>query len=470
MRMLQWIAAKADLLLEWVKGGAMRALLQRCVVMAVVMLVGGVVSAQQDYTILSGRVTDSDTREGLPGVTVCVAGQAVYTQTNGDGEYVLKVPTEYAEGSVVYALMGYRRDTVPMDKAQQRPDVALVTDGGRWLKEVTVTEYSGKAAAQLLKDAVDRIPQNYWTDTTVGTWFYRDVRMLNGELFLFDEMVFEALRVGYDKHHSLKKLMNSKGPGNAVRIDYKRPIESNYTSIKHDRLLLHDTGYVSRVTNGIADAYIDYNENEVLYDPVEVPNTTRLSEKNLKRAARSNKYTMQEVTDADGKEYYVLTSSYNAAGGPFRGHGSVRYTIAKGSLAIVSIEENSYFVMRPFFPLKKKFKEAGVDSMAISEQEVYHYGLVEGKYTLTSYSRREGLDMYGKRVEHMEKRCQCVMTGQQRGDSSFLKNNVIQQPGSVLVTQRRADSKEYDEDFWRQYNYIPLEAAVRSKLEAKLKK
>ncbi len=448
----------------------MKRAMTRAAAWVLLVVMASAATAQERFLTLSGRVTDSDTREGLPGVTVCVAGQAVYTQTNGDGEYVLKVPTEQGGGSVVYALMGYRRDTVPMAKAQQRPDVALVTDGGRWLEEVTVTEYSGTAAARLLKDAVDRIPQNYWTDTTVGAWFYRDVRMLNGELFLFDEMVFEALRVGYDKHHSLKKLMNSKGPGNAVRIDYKRPIESNYTSIKHDRLLLCDTGYVNRVTKGIADAYIDYSENEVLYDPLEVPNTTSLSEEMLKRAARSNKYTMQEVTDADGRVYYVLTSSYNAKGGPFKGHGSVRYTIAKGSLAIVSIEENSYFAMRSFFPLKKKFKEAGVDSMAISEQVVYSYGLVDGKYTLTSYTRSEGLDMYGKRVEHMERRCQCVMTGQRRGDASFLTDNVIQQPGSVLVTQRRADSKVYDEDFWQQYNYIPLESSVRTKLEAKLKK
>ena len=156
------------------------------------------ISAQEDYLTLRGHVTDRDTREGLPAVTVYVAGQAIYTQTNNDGEYVLKVPAEHRDGSVVYALMGYLRDTVSIAKAQRKPDVALASDGGRWLKEVTVTEYSPKAAAQLLIDAVNRIPQNYQTDSVVGTWFYRDVRMLNDELFLFDEMVFDALRVGYD--------------------------------------------------------------------------------------------------------------------------------------------------------------------------------------------------------------------------------------------------------------------------------
>ena len=50
-----------------------------------------------------------------------------------------------------------------------------------------------------------------------------------------------------------------------------------------------------------------------------------------------------------------------------------------------------------------------------------------------------------------------------------MKNNTIQGPGSVLVTQRRADNKSYDEAFWKQYNFVPIEASIRQKLEKKLK-
>ena len=437
------------------------------------------ISAQEDYLTLRGRVTDRDTREGLPAVTVYVAGQAIYTQTNNDGEYVLKVPAEHRDGSVVYALMGYLRDTVSVAKAQRKGDVALVSDGGRWLKEVTVTEYSPKAAAQLLIDAVNRIPQNYQTDSVVGTWFYRDVRMMNDELFLFDEMVFDALRVGYDKHHALKKLNNRKGAYGLVELGYKRPIESNYTSIRHDRLLLCDTAYVKNQVSGeVSGDYIGYEENEVLYDPVEIPNTTtRLSLKRLEKAKKRNNFHVTEMVDAEGHQYYVVTSRYNSSGGPFRGNGSVRIVIAKGNLAITCIEETNYFAMRPFFPLKKVFREAGVDSLARREHVVYNYGLVEGKYTLTSYTRDEGTDFYcnanspkGAGLNSLDNHRQCVLTNEHKEGSSFLKNNTIQPPGSVLVPQRRADHKQYDEAFWQQYNFIPLEASIRQKLEKKLKK
>ena len=440
------------------------------------LLVFSFAQAQENYLTLRGRVTDRDTREGLPAVTVCVAGQAIYTQTNNDGEYVLKVPDSLAQGSVVYALMGYHRDTVALATAQLKPNRALRSDGGRWLREVSVTEYSPKAVRKLLMDAVARIPQNYETDSMVGTWFYRDVRLMNGELFLFDEMVFDALRVGYDKHHKLKKLNNRKGPYGAVLIDYKRPIESNYTTIRHDRLLLCDTGYVSRVTNGMADNYIAYSEHEVLFDPVEVPNTQAyLADRYVKKAKNLQ---MHEIVDADGKEYYVITKDLDVSQKNMMTlRQSVRITIAKSNLAIVSYEESQYFMMHPYFPLKQVFKQAGVDSIAYETHNTYHYGQVGGRYTLTSYTRHEHTYLFcaensplGARRQHMEKRCTCVLTGQHKEGATFLRGNVIQEPGGVLVTNRHADHKQYDEAFWQQNNFIPLESSIRQKLEKKLKK
>lgn len=440
------------------------------------LLVFSFAQAQENYLTLRGRVTDAETKEGLPAVTVYLASQAVYTQTNSDGQYVLKVPDSLAQGSVVYALMGYHRDTVLLAAAQLKPNRALQSDGGRWLKEVSVTEYSPKAVRKLLMDAVDRIPQNYETDSMVGTWFYRDVRLMNGELFLFDEMVFDALRVGYDKHHKLKKLNNRKGPYGAVLIDYKRPIESNYTTIRHDRLLLCDTGYVSRVTNGMADNYIAYSEHEVLFDPVEVPNTQAyLADRYVKKAKNLQ---MHEIVDADGKEYYIITQDLDVSQkNMIQLKQSVRITIAKSNLAIVSYEESQYFMMHPYFPLKQVFKQAGVDSIAYETHNTYHYGQMGGRYTLTSYTRHEHTYLFcaensplGARRQHMEKRCTCVLTGQHKEGAAFLHNNVIQEPGGVLVTNRHADHKQYDESFWQQYNFIPLESSIRQKLEQKLKK
>ena len=431
-------------------------------------------TAQEGYITLRGNITDSETREPLPAVSVYVAGQAIYTQSNADGDYVLKVPAQHASSSIVYALMGYLRDTVAVATVEKHGDQQLRSDGGRWLKEVVITEYSPASARQLLMDAVSRIPQNYQTDSTVGTWFYRDVRELNDTLFVFDEMVFDALRVGYDKHHTLKRL-NNKSRDGAIVYAYKRPIESNYTAIRHDRLLLYDTAYVNRVTNGAANSYTGYKEDEVLYDPIEVPNTTSIF--SLKKIEKRKNLQMREMTDADGKEYYIVYGAHADTNKYLVATGSFRVTIAKGSIAIVRVEEESYFKWKKvMWPLKGLLKKAGVETFGNGEHTIHNYGIVNGHYTLTSYTRDEVFDLFclpnspmGDRVQHLKKHSRCVLTAEKKeGTGTFLKDNTIQGPGNVLLYQRRADDKNYNEAFWQQYNFIPLEKSIQQKLSQRL--
>lgn len=431
-------------------------------------------TAQEGYITLRGNITDSETHEPLPAVTVYVAGQAIYTQSNADGDYVLKVPAQHASGTIVYALMGYLRDTVAVATVEKHGDRQLRSDGGRWLKEVVITEYSLASARQLLMDAVSRIPQNYQTDSTVGTWFYRDVRELNDTLFVFDEMVFDALRVGYDKHHTLKRLNNKSFDG-AVTYAYKRPIESNYTAIRHDRLLLYDTAYVNRVTNGAANSYTGYKEDEVLYDPIEVPNTTSIF--SLKKIEKRKKLQMREMTDADGKEYYIVYGAHADTNKYLVATGSFRVTIAKGSLAIVRVEEESYFKWKKvMWPLKGILKKAGIETFGYGERTVHTYGEVNGRNTLTSSTRNEVYEIHylpgspmGDSTLYLNKHSQCVLTAEtKKGTSTFLSCNTIQGPGNVLLYQRRADDKNYNEAFWQQYNFIPLEKSIQQKLTQRL--
>lgn len=432
-------------------------------------------TAQTNHITLRGHITDYKTREALPAVTVYVAGQAIYTQTNNDGDYVLKVPAEYANGHIVFSLMGYLCDTVAMTSVEKHGDRQLRSDGGHWLKEVSVVEYSPTSARQLLIEAVNRIPQNNQTDSTIGTWFYRDVRELNGELFVFDEMVFDALRVGYDKHHTLKKLQNRAGPSNAVILDYKRPIESNYTAIRHDRLLLYDTDYVERATNGAANSFMGYKESEVLYDPLEVPNTTNYL--SIKKLKRRKDLQMREMTDADGKEYYVVYRNYDDSSNMMIVSNALRVTIAKQTLAIVKVEHESYlrWVNVPF-PLKGMLKKAGIKTFGYGERTVHTYGQVNGRNTLTSSTRNEVYEIHclpgspmGDSTLYLNKHSQCVLTAEtKKGTSTFLSCNTIQGPGSVLINQRRADDKNYNEAFWQQYNFIPLEKSIQQKLTQRL--
>ncbi|WP_317174935.1 TonB-dependent receptor plug domain-containing protein [Hymenobacter qilianensis] len=88
----------------------------------------------QDRSI-SGRVTDRQTGEGLPGVTVLLKGTTNGISTNADGTFTLGVPA--AGGSLVFSSIGYTQQEVVIGQGNE-VNVALASDT-KQLSEVVVT-------------------------------------------------------------------------------------------------------------------------------------------------------------------------------------------------------------------------------------------------------------------------------------------------------------------------------------------
>jgi TonB-dependent starch-binding outer membrane protein SusC len=102
--------------------------------MAITMLVSVGVYAQ-DKTV-TGKVTDSGDKSGLPGVTVSVAGANKGTQTDVNGTYKISVP---ANASLVFSFVGFEKQTIAVGN-KSVIDVSLVSDN-KALEEVVVVGY-----------------------------------------------------------------------------------------------------------------------------------------------------------------------------------------------------------------------------------------------------------------------------------------------------------------------------------------
>ena len=440
-------------------------MMNRAILLLACLLTMSVADAQKIITI-KGTITDSKTKEALPGVTVYVQG-GFCTQSNGDGLYIIKIPQEKRNDNIIYSVFGYDRDTITVKEALKHPNVKLNAGGAIKLSEVTISEYKPQT---LIQEAVKRIPTNFWTDSVVGTFFYRDCRQLNGEIYLFDEMVFDALRVGYDKHNTIKKTNND------WRHEGERAIESNYKAILFSRLLVNDTAYINQITNGTGDSYLNYNDNEVLYDPVEIPNTTQFFSSS-KRLQKIWEYDMQEYTDAEGIVHYVVTLT-NDAHLYGTSSSTVRITITKGSFAITKVERiHNTKLNKIGWPLNKIFEKANIDSIYWNNTSTFNYSEVEGKMTLTSFSHHKTTNYfyapgsnYGDGEQQFDLSCQGVLTTQRAGDASFLDSNNIQSPVRIAVSERQQGELRYDEAFWNQYNFVPLEDELLKKLNARLEK
>ena len=106
----------------------------------------------QDRNV-SGQVTDRQTGEGLPGVTVLLKGTTNGISTNSDGTYTLTVPA--SGGTLTFSSIGY----ITVERAigtESRINVGLASDT-KQLSEVVVTALGQETQKKSLGYSVSQV-------------------------------------------------------------------------------------------------------------------------------------------------------------------------------------------------------------------------------------------------------------------------------------------------------------------------
>ena len=100
---------------------------------------------------ISGRVTNTQTQEGVPEATVAVLGTEIVAQTNNQGIYQLNAPA--GDVSLVFRAIGFKRQQLAVPAAQPTADVALEPDVFN-LQEIVITGQATGVERQNLPNAV----------------------------------------------------------------------------------------------------------------------------------------------------------------------------------------------------------------------------------------------------------------------------------------------------------------------------
>jgi TonB-linked SusC/RagA family outer membrane protein len=90
-----------------------------------------------DTVTIRGLVTDSASRQGIPGVTVQLKGSRIGAQTNAQGAYMIKLPS--AEGVLVFTNVGYISQEVSLGRS--RTVNVILKDSPTGLNDVVVVGY-----------------------------------------------------------------------------------------------------------------------------------------------------------------------------------------------------------------------------------------------------------------------------------------------------------------------------------------
>jgi TonB-linked SusC/RagA family outer membrane protein len=134
------------------------------IVFSLCLLTVGGVSAQVRQ--ITGRITNSQTEQGVSDVTIAVLGTQIVAQADNNGHFVLNAP----EGNVSLMVrgIGYKRQQVNVPAAQATVDVVLEPDVFK-LEEIVITGQATGVEQRNLANAVATVSAGELTRAPTGT-------------------------------------------------------------------------------------------------------------------------------------------------------------------------------------------------------------------------------------------------------------------------------------------------------------
>ena len=430
-------------------------------ILLLMMMSAAEIHCQQDsLLVLSGRVLCSG--RPVPYAALQLQGSSVGVHCNDAGEYLLKIPQGRERDTVTVRSLGYEGRKVPVGKLLKNGDVRLKARAIE-LKTVTVSDYG--TAYQLLLAAVEGIKQIYHQQTAWSTFFYRDWRAVDGELFLFDEAVMCVQRCPYSQYADKRGYLLDPS---------QREMESNIKTILRHRLLVYDRKLLeNKIVRGRGcDQMLAYSDNVDFFDPVATPQASyALAE----RILRQHRFEPIRTFVDDGEVYYLLRSV-----GPCRtpkARTNYEYTIRRRDLALVRLvsSKQTFRHRAPTDPWVNWYYNTMIDE---TDSSVWTYAVRNGHYTLTHYYNATSSRLESSRNGHdgdKQHWMQChewVLTDFDMIDANGNndENNDRQVPVHPQVLPSAFGISSYDKDFWGRYNTIPIDSLPLQLLKQKYSK
>ena len=408
-------------------------------------------AAGQGVTVVRGRVTDG--RDGVPYATLQVVGTGTGVCCNDRGEYELRLAAVGDGDSVLVRSLGYEPLRVPLG--------ALVRDGRVRLRaqpvelrEVSVRRY--RRSQDLMLDVLRCLEQNFRQETAYSTFFYRDWRTVDGELFLFDEAVMEVERDPYGSFAGMR----------SFRWGRERDLESNNMTLLRHRLLVCDRALLRskvRREEGV-EAMMDFAGDRLFYDPAQAPDASyALARKWLQRQHFS---TPQEFSDGDETYYLVRSTGASALSRKTR----YEYVIRQRGLALVRV--SSWLAA----PVTKELESTGwrkawfTHRVVEADSSSWTYDERGGQLTLVRYhtSSTQRLLSRGRGHDGEEQLWQMNVEWTLTGfaDSPSAPEGATVGDGAL---DRQFGPSDYTSDFWGPYNTVPVDTRAVQLLLSKIR-
>lgn len=125
-----------------------------------------------EFVQYKGEVVNSSNGRGISSAYLALNNSNISTITNADGEFSLKVPEDMIEATVTISVLGFQSKTLPLDYFKPEETIIELDETVEELSEVSL--YKATNADLLVREMLDKKDDNYLTDQSLMTSFYRE--------------------------------------------------------------------------------------------------------------------------------------------------------------------------------------------------------------------------------------------------------------------------------------------------------
>lgn len=192
--------------------------------------------------IIEGTIKDKDTKEGLPFAHVFVEGTSTVAVADIDGVFVITIPLEQAEKKLVISTMGYNNFEKTPAEIQAKKITEFLLESAVFNLDLAVV----RSPEKVLKDAMSKIEENYWSESFMVEGFYRKGALENNKFTYLTEAIIQYYNRGYQKTDkysldiNILELRNSEDFRQVKMIQHWNPIFNamyNFDKVKTRSIL-----------------------------------------------------------------------------------------------------------------------------------------------------------------------------------------------------------------------------------------
>lgn len=165
---------------------------------AVILFFSAAIFAQEqkEYIEYKGEVVNDHNGRSISSAYLALNNSNISTITNSDGEFSLKVPKDLSEATVTISVLGFQSKTLPLTYFKSENTEIRLEETVEELAEVNL--YQATNAKLLVEEMLSKKDDNYLTDQSLMTSFYRETIKKGWSNVSLSEAVVKIFKTPYN--------------------------------------------------------------------------------------------------------------------------------------------------------------------------------------------------------------------------------------------------------------------------------